>query len=346
MENILNCQIYRRFGVEIEVNTSSGVVKRPNSSLREIPLGSDRVSRIISSVVKEKVKLMDWDHVNNNTCWIVKPDNSCGIEINTPVLKGWRGLRKLMLVEEALKQAGVKSDFRCSLHVHVNIADLSETQLASVIAHYIKCEAVFFDSVPWHRKNNRYCQLIGMTDTFDHNFRMDADELIRKVSGTKYYSVNAFHFVHGGGFVMGNSQKRTIEFRIMESHACLDPWTTKNWVRLLLHFVERTKDRALPPPYRAGDPWSSLCWLDPIDVFSLLGFDGSLSPGLKQVRHWFLSRLLLNCVNPDIENIPAIWKMAGRRVAFNQIIELAKADDSYDLDEKTQESLYGKKYVV
>lgn len=341
MDSPLNCQTYRRFGVEIEVNTSDGVVRRPDPSRRETPLGSDHVACIVSRAAKQKTKVTAWDHVHNNTAWIVKPDSSCGIEINSPVLKGWYGLEKLLRVIDGLKQGGIKADERCSLHVHVNIADLNKTQLASVIAHYIKCEHVFFDSVPPHRKNNRYCQLIGMTDLFEHNFSMDAGELIGRISQTKYCSLNAYHFMKGGGFSSDNVRKRTLEFRIMEGAACLDSWATKNWIRLILHFVDITKNRPIPQYYRDGDQWSSLLWLNPRDVFSLLKFDGELSEGLRQVKNWFLDRLVANGYHTGL---PGVWSDVGRSASWAETTEMAskvKADPD-TLYERT----YGRKYIL
>ena len=333
---------HRRFGVEIEVNTSDGIVKRPDAARREIPRGADNVARIVSMATKEKVKIIAWDHVHNNDHWIVKPDNSCGIEINSPILKGWLGLRKLMLVEDALKYNGIKSDNRCSLHVHVNIADLKPHELASVIAHYIKCEHVFFDSVPVSRKNNRYCQLIGMTDLFEHNFLMDHDDLISRISNTKYFSLNAYHFMRGGGFSSGNNRKQTLEFRIMEGGACLDSWSTKNWIRLLLHFVDVTRHLPVPPIYEEGNRWSSLLWLDVKDIFSMLKFDGELSPGLRQVRDWFVMRLLNNARS----DLSGIWSNNGRAAAWNEISELSKIYLSqFGEWIMARDRLYGSKYV-
>ncbi len=331
----------RRFGVELEVNTLNGIVRRPDTSIGEIPVGADYVALVVGSSTGEPVELQGWDHVHNNPHWVVKPDNSCGIEINSPILKGWRGLKKLMVLVEALREAGIRSDNRCSLHVHVNIADLSTRQLAAVIAYYIKCEHIFFDAMPPHRKNNRYCQLLGMTELFEHDFNLSPEEIIARVSAVKYYSMNTYHFYKGGGFGTDNHRKKTIEFRIAEGTACLDPVMVKNWIRLLLHFVEITSQRTLPSRYRSGDPWTGLVWLDPRQVFQLLEFDNEdLSAGLKQVRSWFLSRLLKYSSNTGL---PGIWSNEGRSFVHREYEELAsrwlRQDEDGDL-------LYGKKYVL
>jgi hypothetical protein len=286
------------------------------------------------------VELQGWDHVHNNAYWVIKPDNSCGIEINSPILKGWRGLKKLLVLVEALREAGIRADQRCSLHLHVNIADLSVRQLATVIAYYIKCEHVFFDSVPAQRKSNRYCQLLGMTDLFQHNTLLTPEELIARVSAVKYYSMNTYHFFKGGGFSNDNHRKKTMEFRIAEGVACVNPMTVKCWTRLLLHFVETTSEKILPGRYRDGDPWTGLVWLSPKQVFHLLGFDqDDLSPGLKQVRSWFLKRLINNSYNTGL---PGIWSNEGRSLVRVEYEELGRRW----LTEEDGDGLYDKKYIL
>ena len=342
MESPFDCRFHRRFGIELEVNPLNGIVRRPDTESGEIPVGADYLSRIVHNVTGECVEMQGWDHVHNNPYWIVKPDNSCGIEVNTPVLKGWRGLEKLMRVQDAIKASGIHADSRCSLHVHVNISDLSPEQLASVVAYYIKCEHILFDAIPPHRKNSRYCQLLGMTDLFSHDFHMEPIDLIQRVSGVKYYSMNCYHFCKGGGFRKDNYRKKTIEFRIMEGSACLDSYATKNWVRFLLHFVETMSKMPMPGNYRAGDRWSSLLWLDPKDLFEILHFnkDDLLSPGLKQVRDWLLHRLMKYGYDTGLKGL---WSNEGRSVARHEIMDLVDSTPSMDCD---GDPVYGNNYIL
>ena len=342
MDSPINCRFLRRFGIELEVNTLTGIIQRPNTEGGEIPVGSDYVARIVHKTTGDKVILQGWEHIHNNTGWIIKPDSSCGIEINSPILKGWSGLGKILRVIDGLRIAGVNADRRCSLHVHVNIADLSPTQLASVIAHYIKCEHVLFDAIPPYRKNNRYCQLLGLTDLFSHDFTMEPMDLIHRVSGVKYYSLNAYHFVRGGGFSEDNYRKKTLEFRIAEGAACIDPLLAKNWIRFFLHFVEMTKNRPLPGNYRSGDQWSSLLWLDPKEVFSLLKFDNDdlMTPGLKQVRDWFMHRIAENGYNTGLRGI---WSNQGRSAAREDIEGLVGTLKPQGVED---DPVYGKNYIL
>lgn len=342
MDSPIDCQFLRRFGIELEVNTLTGIIKRPDSDLREIPVGADYVANLVHKSTRERVELQGWDHIHNNKCWIVKPDMSCGIEINSPILKGWTGLEKILKVIDTLRDAGINADRRCSLHVHVNIADLEPVQLASVIAHYIKCEHVLFDAIPPYRKNNRYCQLLGLTDLFYHDFPMEPMEIIHCVSGVKYYSLNAYHFIRGGGFSDDNQRKKTLEFRIAEGLACIDSLLAKNWIRFFLHFVEMTKNRPLPRQYRSGDPWSSLLWLNPSEVFSLLKFDqDEITPGIRQIRDWFTLRIAENGYNTGLGGI---WSNQGRSVARKEIEDFIEKFKPQKIDD--EDAVYGKNYIL
>lgn len=344
MDRVLDCQNYRRFGVEIELNTSDGVIRKLDRYKGEIPLGADKVALIIKRTLNEHVEIQGWDYNYNNNLWIVKPDSSCGMEVCSPVLKGWIGLSKIVKIAEAFRKKNIKSDKRCSLHVHVNISDLTKEQLASVIAWYIKCEHVFIDSVPSHRKINRYCQVIGMTDLFQENYNITIDELLNSVSKVKYYGLNAYHFMKGGGFCPNNDRKKTIEFRIGENDMCLDGLDLKNWIRLLIHFVEVTKSRPLPEPYEKNNPWTGLLWLDPADVFRVLNFDEPCSQGLLQVKNWFIKRILKNSLD---NNSKGLWSPEVRIYARNNLLKfLGKIDNEEHPSTDRESLLFDKKYII
>lgn len=290
MDNIINCKNNRLFGVEIEVNTADGRIKKLNKN--EIPLGSDRIALLINKAIKKRVEIQGWDYNFHNNYWIVKPDSSCGIEICTPVMRGWKDLKDLIRVSENLSFNNIKADHRCSLHVHVNVGDLDKNQIASIISWYIKCEHVIMDAFPLIRKKNRYCQMIADNDSLSVNSPLNPFFLLEKISNVKYYTLNAYHFLKGGGFDLFNSRKKTLEFRLGENEMCLDGLSIKNWVRFLLHFVDCTKDLGLPKKYTKNDKLSGLCLLDPDDVFKILKFDKPCSKGFEQMKIWFFERIL------------------------------------------------------
>lgn len=286
---LLSFNYPRRFGIEIEVNAFDGLDKLPE---KKMPEGIHYVSDLISKTLGQYVEIRKWGHTHwERTAgyWVVKPDSSCGMEACSPVSRGWYGLKQILQVVDAFRHDGkVKADERCSLHIHVDVSDLTLYEVANVIRWWIKAEKVFLDSVPYSRKNNRYCQAIGLWDWISHDSQMEPESLIKLIGESKYTTLNTFHLSEG--------KRPTIEFRIAEHSLCKNPYWVKNWTRLVLHFVEMCKKRSPPRPYVTGDPWTGMAWLDPRDVFELLGFDGSylLSDGMIQVRNWFLSRLVEN----------------------------------------------------
>ena len=339
---ILDCQSLafnydRRFGVEIEVNALDGrdFVKHPLHS-GELPLGIDYIGDLLRENTRKPVIINKWHYTHNNDGWVLKPDSSCGIELCSPVSKRWQGLKEICRVIDLLRVTpDIMADHRCSLHVHVEVADLDLVQLNKVLTYWVKCEPVFLDSVPLDRKLNRYCQSIGETELF--NVQQGYDDVWQRLGSNKYLTANTYHYVKG--------RRRTVEFRIIGNEGCKNPYLVKNWVRLLVHFVEMVKNLPSPGRFRSNDPWSSFCWLDVVDVFQLLGFDGrfELSKGLEQTRAWFLANLYTN-LSCDFEGV---WGPRGRAVSKRQVDELVDKlglDVGKHLSPSDSETLYSETY--
>lgn len=305
----------RRFGTEKELNAFDG----RNRPLRkgDLPAGIEEVGYAVNMALDKPVSIREWEHTHNNEAWVVKPDSSCGMEVCSPILKGRVGIDQIVKCAQVFRDhPNITSDGRCSLHVHVNVHDCTMTQVASIVAHWIKCEPVFMDSVPPNRKRSRYCQIIGMCDMFDIDEPLDAGDIIMNMGKSKYFSLNNYHYA--------KDKRATIEFRIAENDACTNPVFVKNWTRLVVHFCEMVKSRPIPRTYKPGDAWSSLCWLDPIDVFDLMGFlpgKYKLSRGLEQVRDWFTARLMSNMLNTGLEGV---FSDLGRSYAWQELQLLAQ----------------------
>lgn len=284
--NLLSFNSDRRFGVELEVLAFDGLNRPANGNK---PAGIDHVAMIVARSTSESCEIRGYEHTNSNDVWVVKPDSSCGMEVCTPIYKGWSGLKRCCEVVAAFgSEPLIQVDNRCSVHVHVEISDLNQEQIAKVVSYWIKCEPVFIDAMPPSRKRNRYCQFMGFNNIVQHDMRLSPKDLMSKVGSTKYYSLNLNQYVQ--------NNRKTIEFRIAEANAVKDAFTVKQWVRLIIHFIERAIRSPDIANYREGDPWSGYCWLDPEDVFKFLGFSDNpkqydLSLGLKQTRDWFLARL-------------------------------------------------------
>lgn len=330
-QEYLSLNTVRRFGVELEINAFDMRNRPLGHEDGALPEGIHYVGNLIQKTTTERVIIHKWGYDHNNNSWVVKPDASCGIEICTPVLKGWLGIKQLCKVVQALSMnTKIKADHRCSFHVHVDVSDLDESQIAKIISWWIKCEPVFMDVVPLDRKRNQYCQVIGLTDILNdvESDFLANDMLIKKLGVSKYYTLNVYHYY--------NKKRKTIEFRIMDSECCLNPWIAKNYVRLILHFVETCLKTNMPIKYEQNNKWSGYCWLDPFDVFDFLGFmpgQFELSAGIEQVRSWFLARLLLK-----IKSTPKLGVMSdkGRSISHDQILllsSLISAKNEYDLDD-------------
>jgi hypothetical protein len=267
---------WRPFGVELELNSFDG-----NSILqKEVPEGLPYIANLVSKTLNTYVEVRGFGHTHwykGHGYWVLKPDNSCGMEAASPIMQGWYGLKEICRVTEAFgNDPKIEADNRCSLHVHLDVSDLTNDQIGNILNWWIKCEPVFLDSVPMSRKDNRYCEFIGMWDWIDGEYCFPASEIIRILGETKYHTANSFHLFSG--------ERSSLEFRIGEGGLCKDALSTKNWIRLLIHFVEVVKD--IVP--------ESLYWLDADDVIKLLGFEGALSLGMQQVRNWFFTRLTDN----------------------------------------------------
>lgn len=194
------------------------------------------------------------------------------------------------------------------------------------------------DAMPDNRKNNRYCQYIGLCDWITSESKLTPVQLIQMLGTHKYLSANTFH--------LAKSQRPTIEFRLAEGECCLNSYNLKNWVRLIIHFIERAKVAPTPPAYQQGNPWSSYCWLDPMEVLELLGWSGQcvLSSGMEQVRSWFLARILKHLGQTSVYSMSA----AARCIAYEQVSQMAHAQELslHNILEPSnmEEAVYGEIY--
>lgn len=317
----------RRFGVEVELNAfDRRDFKAQPLRPGEMPEGTAYIASLLMENLKAQVKVHGWKPTHNNfEEWIIKPDSSCGLEVCSPAEKAWTNLRNTVKAIDALSaDPRVSSDDRCSLHVHVNVLDcIAKTMktvgmsqpavydwsksydLISVLAWWIKCEPVFLEMVPDYRKVSRYCMSIGMTDEFDAYELVDSS-VVQRLGEQKYYTCNCYH--------LWGMKRPTVEFRIVGNEGCLNSNFAKNWIVLVMHFVEMAKYWGPPEDYR---------WLDPSEVFTFLGFGGAfeLAEPLKETRNWFLSRMLARM---EESNLTGIWSPHGRNFARQQAREIAK----------------------
>jgi hypothetical protein len=346
MKRVLSCENYRKFDVEIELNKINGII---NSLLKKnkVIFDPEKIAFLIRNTLNKSVEIQNWSYNYNNDYWIVKPNSSYKIEVLTPILKGYTGLIDLIKVIESFREAEIKANDRCSLRVNINISDLSTDQLASVIAWYIKCEHIFIDSVPYIRKNNYFCRSFKFKKITNKNSEIDPEKIIKAASSLKYYSLNTYNFIKRGGFNSNNVRKKTIEFRLGKGEMCTDGLAVKNWIRLLIHFVEMTKDLPLPYKHRDGDNWSGLSCLNFKEFFNIMKFDKPCSDGLEQMKSWFFRRIFENsCCSKRTVLFPVNEK-ENKKIFLNcaskYLINNKYFSDSIDLRKNL---LFGKNYSI
>lgn len=274
------------FGVEIEINSFDSR-NRPEV-YQSSPLGSYDVAFIVNEATKGRVSVSKWCNNHHNNYWVVKPDSSCGMEVCSPVLKGWFGVETISnVVDHMNKDKRIKSDSRCSFHVHFDVSSLSSQELLSVICWWIKLESFFMDAMPAKRKVNPYCRMIAQSNIInDISQPYGLDFLVEKLGVSKYYTLNTFHYY--------NKRRKTIEFRIMDSSCCLSRDESLSWISLLHHFINRSLEHGVPSEFKSGDSFSGYCWLDPVDAFVFLGLMGELPKKIGLIRSWLINRLAKN----------------------------------------------------
>jgi hypothetical protein len=273
-----------RFGVEIEVNLPEDEVPVRGAT------GIHKVAEKLRGAGME-AEVSQWQYTNDNRSWVCKPDSSCGLEVCSPVLRRDE-VGEVLRAVEALKPFSL--DHRCSFHVHVDVKDLIPAELCSVLAWWVKCEHVFLDFAVPLRKSNKYCRCIGATDLFSISDEVSLDHLVRRL-GNKYLSLNTFHMVEG--------RRKSVEFRLGEAADNAD--FVENWISLVLRFVDASVSSLPPDDYG---------WLDPEDIFEFMEFDRL---GLKNLRSWFLNRLIRNC-----EFGKGMWSPSSRHHVLQKYISM------------------------
>lgn len=275
---------FLRFGVEFEVN-SFDLKDRPDNF--SLPLGSHEIATIINESLNQKVFISNWVQNHYNNSWYVKPDSSCGIEICSPVLKGDCGIKQISMLAKSLRKNKIKSDKRCSFHVHFDVSNFKRKEVLSIICWWIKLEAFFVDMLPNHRKCNHFCKLISQSNIIKSvSNKYNFNYFLKELGKSKYYTLNTHHYYR--------NKRKTLEFRIIDSKACLNEKDSFFWLKLLTRFIETAIKKGHSLPYKKGNPFTGYCWLDPIDVFNFLDFLPDTRNEDLDLINWIISKLTKN----------------------------------------------------
>ena len=172
--------------------------------------------------------------------WKVTYDSSLRghqtFELVSPPLSGTEGIEQVKKVVELLNDAGCDVNRSCGIHVHVEVTDLDQHELANVWNRYRKFESDIDAFMPRSRRDGVYCKSLGNRDiTVELNTARRSMSTIRYEGNNqsrmtdRYYKVNMQAFLKYG----------TIEFR--QHSGSLNRSKIANWINFLLEFVEASK---------------------------------------------------------------------------------------------------------
>jgi hypothetical protein len=266
-----NC--YRRFGIELEYNAFDNQSR--SRSENDLPSGIYDLALYLKEASNTNIEVSKWSYTNNNSNWVLKPDSSCGIEVCTPPFRGYHGHKKFTdVLGKFLIHDKIKSDSRCSMHVHVEIEDFTLDNIAFMVEKWINFELFFFLLTASNRWLNQYCVPLGMSKEFSCEETLSLQTVLNNLADYKYYSINLYHYM--------KNRKKTIEFRCMGNDACVNVDDASNWTKVLLCFVDNCSGKKLLDPLR-------IQYEKPSDAIEFLNIENYFKD--NQVKLWIISKL-------------------------------------------------------
>ena len=272
MNQIVKWKSQRRFGIEFEFRNSS-------SSLEVL-------QRTVQSAGFQ-CRRINYEHTRNNGSeWCAKTDSSCGTELASGILKGWRELKLAAELLPKLEEAGFYYQDNCGMHVHVELADYNSEQAKVLGMIWLKIERFVMNGTPASRQDNTYCRTIERRTTHEEpNRHYSPDWVWNNVLGNR----DAINFGNYRPGTDGYGSRGTVEFRFGEM--TFDPEVIKNRVRFLIWLVEICK--ILPAP-------DNLNWYGPKQILKMFGLlqrpqspiKLHFSPAVQSMRKWVLERLI------------------------------------------------------
>ena len=147
-----------------------------------------------------------YEHTVNNDFWACKTDCSCGLEVCTPILEGWRSLQAVGEVLMKIQAAGFNVDETCGHHVHLDVRDYDREQVGILIMWWLKFEKVFLHTLPLYRRERPHC---GPLTNMDIQSRMTPGE---EITPERIYQV--FRPTRGALSVQHFEGNKTVNFWI------------------------------------------------------------------------------------------------------------------------------------
>lgn len=230
-------KVYERFGIPLNPLVPKTLdFKFINNKQRLLPtFDPKKLARILNYGVGVEIEI---ENCNGVGCrgWRTEADGSLrnnGVEYKTPygtrVLGAYTALTQIqaMFAGERFENPGSNVfTERCSVHVHIDVRNLSLEQLNSVLLLYILVENAFFSYAGNERKHNIFC--VPLTQSIVGFQELSFQQVIQR-DAEKYAACNLKALKLFG----------TIEFRHMEGNDDADRIFT--WIILiscLLYYAE------------------------------------------------------------------------------------------------------------
>lgn len=224
-------------------------------------------------------QFQSWVQNHNYPFWTPKADNSLrnnGMEFISPPMRGERIARSLLALKASL---GPKVDFstRTSIHVHLNVRDLTLEQLVSLALVYATVERLLFRWVGQNREKNIFCVPMYNTRDLAGLYESVLAKLKKGIS-YKYSALNMNTCcIHHDVPLYG-----TVEFRHM--YGTLDVPKLITWI----NFIFSIKKMAMARPLE--DLQDRILSLNTTSAYGLF---------VKQVFGDYANDLLFTLAHPD-----------------------------------------------
>ena len=163
--------------------------------------------------------------------WDVKRDGSCGYEFASPKLRGEAGIFDAKIAVEKIHEVcPMAVNSKCGLHVTIDVADHTFTDLRRLVVGYLKAQEHFYGQCNESRQQNTYCLRNPVNLEQAIHCKSSTSDLIAAVDGkNRYHGLNLTRL----------QELSVVEFRMMESTVAVRK--VGSWIRACVGFVDGLK---------------------------------------------------------------------------------------------------------
>ena len=194
--------------------------------------------------IEIEVENFDWNTQPSLQNWSFTTDHSLrnnGCELISSIISGRKVYRALHDASEyfTANQPNASFNERCSVHVHVDITDLTVSELKNYVYLTVGIEPLLMKMVAPHRMNNNFCLQVSqasnvidrLRNLFSSTTVSDFRDRLRRVSpeGFKYSATNFANMARLG----------TIEYRMHQG--TIDKEILLHWVNVLCKIKSLSK---------------------------------------------------------------------------------------------------------